>query len=55
MDELRLSISPIPPAVRMTSELQPITETLKKLRQRFTQLPVVERKQLRLMQEILQA
>ena len=36
------------------SELQPIAETLEKLRQQFTQLLAVERKQLRVMQEILQ-
>lgn len=39
---------------RTASELQPIAETLEKLRQQFTQLLAVERKQLRLMQEILQ-
>lgn len=38
---------------RTASELQPIAETLEKLRQQFTQLLAVERKQLRLMQEIL--
>lgn len=40
---------------RTASELQPIAETLEKLRQQFTQLLAVERKQLRLMQELLQA
>lgn len=39
---------------RNASELQPIAETLEKLRQQLTQLLAVERKQLRLMQEILQ-